>query len=515
MTMGSTGRAEIALIAKTGGEQAAEVAGATEHILPAVSRRRHGRGRLVNRALALADLAGLSIAFFASVLVSSEGTKFDSPRLALWTVLFLLTLPLWLLFAKSLGLYASDDSRADHSTADEALGVVNLVTLGTWVVFISAWATTLSHPQVSRIIAFWALAFVLVLVGRVIARAVTRRMADYVQNGVILGAGHVGQLLARKIQQHPEYGINLVGFVDEKPRARRVEVADVQVLGGLRDLPHVVASEGIDRVIVAFSAEPDTRTMEMLRMLRDHEVIVDTVPRLYELIGPRADVHLLEGLPLITVPPGRLPRASLVGKRLVDVVGATILLVLSSPFFVFAAYRIKRESPGPVFFRQSRLATNMRPFILLKFRTMRVEADESEHREYIKQTMSMSASIGSNGAYKLSRDADVTPFGRFLRRTSMDELPQLINVIRGDMSLVGPRPCIEYETENFEAHHFDRFLVPQGITGLWQVTARANSTFGEALEMDVAYVRGWSLGLDLRLIFRTPFALLRQRKATA
>src|SRR5919206_36160 len=99
--------------------------------------------------------------------------------------------------------------------------------------------------------------------------------------------------------------------------------------------------------------------------------------------------------------------------------------------------------------------------------------------------------------------------------TSLDELPQLINVLRGEMSLVGPRPCIPYETEFFEAHHFDRFLVPQGVTGLWQVTARANSTFGEALEMDVAYVRAWSLGLDLRLLLRTPLQLLRQRAATA
>ena len=123
--------------------------------------------------------------------------------------------------------------------------------------------------------------------------------------------------------------------------------------------------------------------------------------------------------------------------------------------------------------------------------------------------------MNANGTYKLERDSEITPFGRFLRKTSLDELPQLINVLRGEMSLVGPRPCIPYETEFFEPHHFDRFLVPQGITGLWQVTARAKSTFGEALEMDVAYVRGWSLGLDLRLLLRTPFALLRQRKATA
>jgi lipopolysaccharide/colanic/teichoic acid biosynthesis glycosyltransferase len=129
--------------------------------------------------------------------------------------------------------------------------------------------------------------------------------------------------------------------------------------------------------------------------------------------------------------------------------------------------------------------------------------------------MSSDAAIDGNGMYKLSRENAITQFGSWLRKTSLDELPQLLNVLRGDMSLVGPRPCIPYETEYFEPHHFDRFLVPQGVTGLWQVTARANSTFGEALEMDVAYVRGWTLGLDLRLIFKTPFALLRQRGSTA
>ena len=135
---------------------------------------------------------------------------------------------------------------------------------------------------------------------------------------------------------------------------------------------------------------------------------------------------------------------------------------------------------------------------------MKEGSDQAEHREYIKHTMRPEATMNANGTYKLARERDVTPFGRFLRKTSLDELPQLFNVLRGDMSLVGPRPCIEYETEFFMPHHFDRFLVPQGLTGLWQVTARANSTFGEALEMDVAYVRGWSLGLDLRLLFRTP-----------
>jgi lipopolysaccharide/colanic/teichoic acid biosynthesis glycosyltransferase len=190
------------------------------------------------------------------------------------------------------------------------------------------------------------------------------------------------------------------------------------------------------------------------------------------------------------------------------------MLLLVAPVFLVAAIRIRTESPGPIFFRQTRLGTNRKPFTVLKFRTMKVDTDDAEHRAYIQSTMSAAATMDANGTYKLARENAVTPFGRLLRKTSLDELPQLINVLRGEMSLVGPRPCIPYETEFFEPHHFDRFLVPQGITGLWQVTARAKSTFGEALEMDVAYVRGWSIGLDLRLLLRTPFALLRQRKAT-
>ena len=168
-----------------------------------------------------------------------------------------------------------------------------------------------------------------------------------------------------------------------------------------------------------------------------------------------------------------------------------------------------------MFFRQERLGLDMQPFTCLKFRTMRVDTDPEEHRAYIESISTAAAAMNANGMYKLNRDDAVTPFGRWLRKTSLDELPQLINVLRGDMSIVGPRPCIPYELEFFQPHHVERFLVPQGITGLWQVSARANSTFGEALDMDVAYVRGWSLGLDLRLLFRTPFALLRQRKATA
>jgi lipopolysaccharide/colanic/teichoic acid biosynthesis glycosyltransferase len=156
----------------------------------------------------------------------------------------------------------------------------------------------------------------------------------------------------------------------------------------------------------------------------------------------------------------------------------------------------------------------MRPFTVLKFRTMRVETDQDEHRRYIERTVTHQASPNANGLFKLDRSASITRVGRFLRKTSLDELPQLFNVLGGDMSLVGPRPCLAYETEGFAEYHYERFLLPPGLTGLWQVTARARSTFGEALDMDVAYVRGWSFSLDLRLLLKTPLSLLRMR-ATA
>jgi lipopolysaccharide/colanic/teichoic acid biosynthesis glycosyltransferase len=210
----------------------------------------------------------------------------------------------------------------------------------------------------------------------------------------------------------------------------------------------------------------------------------------------------------------RLPRSSRVLKRAVDVVGAGLLLVVSSPAIALIAAAIRLDSPGPVFFRQKRLGKDMREFTMLKFRTMRPDTDDSPHRAYIAAAMDRNAPATDSGLYKLSRPDAVTRVGRALRKTSIDELPQLINVLRGEMSLVGPRPCIPYEIERFEPHHFERFLVPAGLTGLWQTSARAHSTFGEALDLDVLYAQSWSLGLDFLLLARTPLQLFRSGQTT-
>jgi exopolysaccharide biosynthesis polyprenyl glycosylphosphotransferase len=481
--------------------------------LEIVDGRRSGerlrrRGWLVRRVLLLADLVGLVLAFaMAETLMASHAAA--QPRE--WLVL-LVMLPVWVLMAKVYGLYDRDEERASHWTVDDVVGVFHLVTIGAWLLLLVTRLNGVeAHPSFDKVTTFWLLAIALIPLARGVARSAARHSVLYIQNMVIVGAGDVGQLLARKVLQHPEYGIHIVGFVDDHPREFRSELSNVALLGTPTRLPEIVDTFDVDRVVIAFSEQTAPETVALVRELRDLDVQVDVIPRLFDVVGQKIAYHSIEAMPLIGLPPVRLSRSSRAIKRLIDLVVASVTLVLCAPLFALIALLIRRDSKGPVFFRQRRLGLGMREFTALKFRTMHVAVDDSVHREYIKRTMSAGVSAEASGVYKLDRGGAVTKVGRWLRRTSLDELPQLINVLRGEMSIVGPRPCISYETEHFAPYHFERFLVPPGMTGLWQVTARARSTFGEALDMDVAYARGWSLGLDLRLLCRTPLELLRQR----
>jgi len=394
--------------------------------------------------------------------------------------------------------------------------VTSLVTTGVWLLLVFSRLVGKTSPGVSALITFWLLAIFLVPIARLTVRAGCRRSGAYIQNTVIVGAGDVGQLIARKLLAHPEYGINVVGFIDRDPRIRREDLPEhLMILGSPDRLPAIIRHLDIERIVIAFSGESVTELLFLLRQLRAFNVRIDVVPRLFEIFGPRTTLHAVEGVSLIGLPPVRSGTGARAIKRAIDVFGACAGLVLLSPLLIYIAIRVKLDSPGPILFRQRRLGQGMKEFTALKFRTMRQNTDHSVHRAYIHQTMSSSAVANKNGIYKLDRSDSVTRFGRWLRKTSLDELPQLVNILRGEMSLVGPRPCIPYEAEQFEAHHLERFLVPQGLTGLWQVTARAHATYGEALDMDIAYVHSWSLGLDLRLLLRTPIQLLGSSSATA
>lgn len=201
-------------------------------------------------------------------------------------------------------------------------------------------------------------------------------------------------------------------------------------------------------------------------------------------------------------------------KRLFDLAAACAAVLLASPFFLVLAILVKRSSPGPVLFVQERLGRNGRPFKFFKFRSMRHDADDNVHRQFAAMFINgdkdgCRQTNGGKDLFKLERDPRVTAIGRWLRRTSLDELPQLFNVIKGEMSLVGPRPPIAYEIENYQPWHFERLKVIPGLTGLWQVTGRSQVSFDEMVHLDLHYINHWSLLLDLKILLRTIPVVLR------
>jgi exopolysaccharide biosynthesis polyprenyl glycosylphosphotransferase len=470
----------------------------------------------MRRALAAADTLGLLLAIgLTEFLVGSRGGK-DAVGLQLEFVLLIGTIPVWILAANLAGLYERDEERADNSSADDLVRVFLFVTVGAWLTYAFAGLTGKFNPDPVKMTLLWVFAVACMAGSRVVARQLARRSDAYRQRTMIVGGGPAGQLVARKLLLHPEYGIELLGFIDDEGTTAPTWLEnEAPTLGGLSDLCRLADELYVERVIFTHDDEAYEATLAAVRWLRDAGVQVDIVPRLYEVMGPRIDIHTVEGMSLVGLPPVRLSRTGALAKRAVDVVVAGTTLIVCAPLMALIAVLIRRGSPGPAFYRSTRLGRDMRPFTFLKFRTMRVDTDDAAHRAYIVDAMSPDAGLrDEGGTFKLDQSDRVTRIGAWLRRTSLDELPQLINVLRGDMSLVGPRPCLEWETEVFEPHHFERFIVPAGVTGLWQVSARAQATFREALDLDVLYAHSATLGLDLRLLMRTPLQLLRSNSTT-
>lgn len=458
------------------------------------------RGWLVRRALAVADATGILLAFaLTQVLLPPVDPQYDriSPHVEI--VLFALTLPLWVVLGRVYNLYSSDEARTDHSSVDEFFGVFNMLTVGAWLFFAFAYVLDFADPSFPKLALFWVLAIALVPLSRAIARAQCRRSDTYVLNTLIVGAGHVGQRVAKKLLQHPEYRVNIVGFVDEHPRERVDGLAHLSVVGRPADLPEIVAGLDVDRVIVAFSQDPHGETLEIIRDLNQSGVQVDIVPRMFEALGPHATLHAAEGLTLIGLPPARWSRSSLLLKRAMDVSVSSIGLLVLLPAFLLVAAAIKLDSRGPVFFRQVRMGRGDSRFHILKFRTMVVDADAHKH-----EIAHLNKHAGTDERmFKAPNDPRVTRVGRFLRRYSIDELPQLVNVLRDEMSLVGPRPLIPEEHRHVYGWGLKRLDLKPGITGLWQVLGSDDIPFGEMVALDHRYVTTWSLFEDLRLLLRT------------
>ena len=459
------------------------------------------RGWLVRRALMIADTIGLLVAFLLSLeLYGGVARPADRVSDSSEVLLFLATIPVWIVGASLYGLYRRDDERADHSTVDDLVGVFHLVTVGTWLFFVLAEVTGAVNPSVARLLTFWLAATLLVTVGRVVARAACRKTVAYIQNTVIIGAGKVGRSVALKLAGHPEYGLNVLGFVDADPPSWDGRPV-AGVLGTPDQLAEIVDSLGVDRVIVAFSNDPSGKTLDLIRSLQSRTVQIDVVPRLFEILGPGVELHTAEGVPLIGLPRLRLSRSALLLKRALDITLSAIGLVLLAPLFVVAAVAIKLDSPGPVFFRQVRRGHRGRVFRIWKFRTMTVDADT--RKEELATLNKHNGPTGDPRMFKIPDDPRVTRVGHMLRSYSLDELPQLINVLLGEMSLVGPRPLILTEDEHVLEWRRRRLDLKPGVTGLWQVLGRDGIPFEEMTTLDYLYVTSWSFFGDIKLILRT------------
>jgi exopolysaccharide biosynthesis polyprenyl glycosylphosphotransferase len=319
----------------------------------------------------------------------------------------------------------------------------------------------------------------------------------------------VAQLLDTKIQQHPEYRLNVVGFVDGDHGASSSGTAQLELIGRTNDLPELVRTLSAHRVVIAFSADSDEQTLEVIRELQDSDVQIDIVPRLFEVLGTNAQLHTIEGVPLVGLATPRLSNSSRFLKRSFDVFGAIAGLILLAPLFVITALCIKLDSRGPVFFRQVRMGAGERPFRVFKFRTM-VDDAETLKSEVAHLNMHVN---GDSRMFKVPNDPRVTRVGAFLRRSRIDELPQLFNVISGEMSLVGPRPLILDEDQYVVRWARRRLKLKPGMTGLWQVLGASDIPFDEMTKLDYLYVTNWSLREDLKLILLTLPALARARTA--
>jgi exopolysaccharide biosynthesis polyprenyl glycosylphosphotransferase len=316
-----------------------------------------------------------------------------------------------------------------------------------------------------------------------------------VRRVLILGSGRVAASVAARLRRCPD--VSVLGVVDDDPRNASA------VVGNHADLPDLCARLEVDAVVVAFSRKPVHQTLESLRGLGSG-VSVWVVPRLYELVSWRSVIEELHGIPLLDVAPAQLGAAARAGKRSFDLVVAGTLLVVLSPLFAVVAAAIKLTSPGPVMFRQFRSGQSRQPFRMYKFRTMGVDAEQQ--RAALAEFNHVDGPI-----FKMKDDPRVTRVGEWLRKTSLDELPQLINVLRGEMSLVGPRPFPVDESEKITGWATIRFSVPPGMTGLWQVSGRNALDYDDLRHLDYVYVASWSFGWDLRILLQTPASVLLRR----
>lgn len=479
---------------------------------PAASRRSRRRRQIVT--LVLGDIFGILVALmiashmrFGSVLarIGFDATDFT---VTFWDVA-MVVIPLWIVLMALTGLYDLDRISWGFS---ETGRVARAFSMG--VVLLTFMTFAIKLPGLSRgwALLVWVLsifAVVIVRTGMAGWRGWLHRRGHMLEPTLVVGSNSESADLIRLLRAQPECGLVPVGCLASS-HAEKLELdycsGDVPVMGVARDIAEIVAGSGATTVVIASSAFDHDVLARMIAELRDVDVDVHVSSGLFEVMTSRVLVSEIAGVPLITVKGLSLSKGNILLKRVFDLIFATAILLVGLPVWLLIALGIKATSPGPVFYAQERVGRGGDVFPMLKFRSMYRNADD------IRQELHES-NEASGPLFKMRSDPRVTRIGRFLRKYSMDEFPQLLNVLKGEMSLVGPRPPLPHEVQKYTTHDWRRLEVVPGMTGLWQVSGRSSLTFEEMVRLDLYYIENWSVALDLTLMVRTIPAVLFARGA--
>lgn len=411
-----------------------------------------------------------------------------------YTVIFIV---LMLLFNHNAQLYRE---RRGRTWWDEIFAIGNSAT--NTAVAVMALSFLLQPLVFSRLLIVQAAVLVIALQG--LARIVLRVIQDHmrkrgvgVERVLIVGAGAVGRSVLQTIMARPDLGYRVVGFVDDDPARATSDLGRVPALGTVEKLSYLMEHQHVDTVIITLPWQVQRKILSIVRECERKHVRVRTVPDLFELSLNQVQVEMLGGIPLLGLNGDAvLHTGSRYAKRSLDLLLVTLTLPFVAIILLIIALAIRLDSPGPIFFSQMRVGLDGKPFKVYKFRSMVTNA-EALKADLIRQT-------GEDPRHpKLVNDPRVTRVGRWIRRFSIDELPQIWNILRGEMSWVGPRPAVPQEVELYEPWHRQRLRILPGLTGLWQVSGRNEVPFEEMCLLDIYYIENWSLGLDLQIILRT------------
>lgn len=331
------------------------------------------------------------------------------------------------------------------------------------------------------------------------------------RNVLILGDGKSGKLLATKLMYENPIGLNIVGFVDDDIEVGEEIVAEKRVIGRTDDLKYLLKKYYVDELIIAIDDESHERFLDILDYCKELDVNVRITSELFDVVAKKVSTEEYANIPVIDVSSHYNNFITLALKRIFDIIISLLALIFLSPVMLFITISVKLSSTGPILYKQTRVGKNGKEFTFLKFRSMKVINGEDEERK--KQMIEFMKNDNAEAGTKIINDDRITWIGKIIRKTSLDELPQLFNVLKGDMSLVGPRPCLPYEYENYDEWQKRRVEVIPGCTGVWQVWGRSSVSFKESVVLDLYYINNMSPWFDFQIMLQTIPAILTARGA--